>query len=308
MVKAKLVNDGERMIPEYHRNTMGYGDHIARYESALPFVKSKVVLDIASGSGYGSQMLSSHASKVYGVDVDEKAIAYAKNHFSEKNIEFMVGDGVQIPLKDDAVDVVVTFETLEHIEDYKKFMSEIKRVLNDKGQLVISTPNDLEFPEGNHFHVHEFTYDELTTLLKQNFKYVESYYQGTWVYTGISNKEKISGEWDEKIRVINTAPINTDQALYFMAICSNQPIKTSVETLGVVSEHWSGKTISRQNQELQDYIKSTIAHYEGILKAKDEQILTQNAKIEELNKYIDNMASQKIIRMGSNVKSKLRRK
>lgn len=298
-IKAELPNDGERMIPEYHKNSMGYGDHIARYESTLPFVKDKIVLDIASGSGYGTQMISKNAKHVYGVDIEEKAINYAISNFNAPNISFKVGSGTAIPLDNDSIDTVVTFETLEHIENSEKFVSEIKRVLKKNGQLVLSTPNNAEFPKGNHFHVHEFEYEELITLLKKHFKYVDSYYQATWIYTGIGKEDMIFKEWDNHIRVINTSPLKREQVLYFMVVCSNEFIEDYIETLGVISEHWSAKKISIQNNEVQDYIKKTIKHYEGILKAKDEQIL-------ELNKRVDHsLRPRKFVRIYFYIKSKV---
>jgi SAM-dependent methyltransferase len=262
------------------------------------------LLDIASGSGYGSQLLARYADKVYGVDIEERAIDYAVKHYSEKNIEFKVGSGTAIPLDDETIDTVVTFETLEHIENYQSFIEEIKRVLKKNGQLMLSTPNDREFPEGNHFHVHEFTYEELLGLLKKHFKYVDPYYQGTWIYTGVGSDKALFGENDSSIRVINTAPIQRDQALYFMMVCSDEPIKVKIPTLGVVSEHWSGKQIAKQNQEVQNYIKQTIKHFENILTAKDKQIAELNKKTGELQAVIDTRAARKSVRLRNYIKSK----
>ncbi len=67
--KAELVNDYERMVPEFHKDNLIYAEHITRYMAAKPLMKNKVVLDIASGSGYGTKMLAETAKYVYGVDV-----------------------------------------------------------------------------------------------------------------------------------------------------------------------------------------------------------------------------------------------
>ena len=144
-VKAQptLRDTGERMVPEFHKGKLIYAEHTSRYKCAESLVKGKLVLDIASGSGYGTQMLAQVASKVYGVDNNEEAIKYARKNFSAANIEYKLGNGEMIPMEDDSVDVVVTFETIEHIQDHTRFLREIKRVLKPDGLLLISTPNDL---------------------------------------------------------------------------------------------------------------------------------------------------------------------
>src|SRR6185436_11181815 len=98
--KKKLENTGERMIPALHAGELMYAEHVTRYEAAAAIIKDKVVLDIASGSGYGTKMLAEHAKKVYGVDVSAEAVDYAKERFSAKNVEYRVGSGTQIPLED----------------------------------------------------------------------------------------------------------------------------------------------------------------------------------------------------------------
>src|SRR5690242_21358219 len=107
-----LDDTGERMVPEFHKGQLIYAEHLTRYASALPVVAGKTVLDIASGSGYGSQLLASAAAQVYGVDLDADAVAYAQKNFGSDNIEFRIGNATAIPLEDASVDVVVTFETI----------------------------------------------------------------------------------------------------------------------------------------------------------------------------------------------------
>ncbi len=292
---VSLPNDGERMVPELHRQTMAYGDHIARYESAMPFVDGKVVLDIASGSGYGSKMLSRKAKKVYGVDINTDAVKYAQENYSADNIEFIQGSGTAIPLKDDSVDAVVTFETLEHIEEAEQFIKEIKRVLRKDGVLVLSTPNDVEFPEGNHFHVHEFEYEELRDILKKYFKNADSYYQATWIYTAIADADTILNQNDAEIRTIQVAPIERDKALFFMWVCSDERITDKVKSLGVIAEHWSAKQRDIHDKKVEAYIKKTIRHYEKIVKAKDTQIASLNKDMSELQDEIQHINNSSLM-------------
>lgn len=247
MAKSSRVTDksikdtGERMVPAYSQGKIVYGEHMVRYQSILPLVKNKVVLDIASGSGYGSAHLSRTAKHVYGVDISREAIQYAQKNYGSKLIDFMVGDGVKIPLKDNSVDVVVTFETIEHIEKYDQFMKEVKRVLKDKGLLILSTPNDKEYTEENHFHIHEFEQKELESFARQYFKHTEMYFQADWVTSAILEGNKLNEEWVQDVETHQLAPIKLDKSIYFMVIASDGPISGKVTELAVLSEHWSAR-------------------------------------------------------------------
>jgi 2-polyprenyl-3-methyl-5-hydroxy-6-metoxy-1,4-benzoquinol methylase len=241
MVKStKLKDTGERLIPEYHKGDLIYAEHLLRYESAATLVKNKVVLDIACGSGYGSLILAGSAEKVYGVDVDEATIKYAQEKYHKKNIEYKVGDGAQIPLSDNSVDVVVSFETIEHIKNYHQFIKEVKRVLKKDGLAIISTPNDLEFAEGNHFHVHEFEYDELFKTLNKDFKNIKPFFQATWKYVAIGDESLFSSDGHPTlIPTYNLAPLKSSQYLYFYLLCSNRAINENINSIAATGAHYS---------------------------------------------------------------------
>ncbi len=248
MTDHALEDSGERMIPELHKGKLIYAEHMTRYMSASDLAKGKVVLDIACGTGYGSQLLAGSAKKVYGVDVDEATVAYAQKKYPAKNIEYIVGDGERIPLDDNSVDLVVTFETIEHIKDYKQFVREVARVLKPDGLAIVSTPNDLEFIEGNHFHLHEFKYKELIGLLKTSFKNIDSYFQATWKGVSIGKESFFTKETDASMPLYNFAPIKPEQYLYFYLLCSNREITEKVEEFAALGEHYS------ERRMVQDYM------------------------------------------------------
>ncbi|HJP96896.1 MAG TPA: class I SAM-dependent methyltransferase [Candidatus Saccharimonadales bacterium] len=288
VVDKSLADTGERMIPAYHKGHMVYGEHIVRYQAALPLVKGKTVLDVASGSGYGSSFLSTTAKKVYGVDVDKDAIAYAKKNYASKNTEFVLGDGTSIPLEDNSVEVVVSFETIEHIEDYETFMKEVKRVLKDDGLFILSTPNDVEFPETNHFHIHEFERTELQKLVARYFKHTKSYYQATWLYNALIDEAGITKEWESPVQTIQTAPVNLDKCIYFYMLCTNRKLTESVEPLAAISEHWS----ARQIQEYEAGVRMHIEDQGAVMKHHENTISQKEAELEMTRKELNRLQTE----------------
>ena len=100
-----------------------------RYKLAQKYCEGKKVLDIACGTGYGSKELAEVASSVIGIDVDKASVELAQKMYQSKNLQFKLGNGQDIQVEDESMDVVVSFETIEHIVDYHQFMRELKRVL-----------------------------------------------------------------------------------------------------------------------------------------------------------------------------------
>lgn len=155
---------GERLIVGLS-NKRNEEDHIARYEYAEQFVKGKRVLDLACGSGFGSAMVSdAGAVSVDGVDIAPEAIDYAKKNFARENVSFHQGSADSLSFADKSFDVIVSFETIEHLPDEirAKYLDEMHRVLTDEGLLLLSTPNKAILSPwtkkpGNKFHILEYS-------------------------------------------------------------------------------------------------------------------------------------------------------
>ncbi|AXE63393.1 hypothetical protein BBF93_03550 [Hyphomonas sp. CACIAM 19H1] len=156
-------------------------EHRHRYIFAMHYCKGKRVLDIASGEGYGSAMLAQVAEQVKGVDISEEAVRHAQKSYTTDNLEYICGSATAIPLDDHSVDVVVSFETIEHFIGHDKFISEIRRVLVPGGLLIMSSPNKEIYStiHGNHneFHVSELTKKEFRELLGSAFRNVRGLQQ-----------------------------------------------------------------------------------------------------------------------------------
>ncbi|WP_336275057.1 glycoside hydrolase family 99-like domain-containing protein [Vreelandella indica] len=168
-----LPSTGERFLAEFEGDIVA--EHYHRYLLATRFVADKRVLDIASGEGYGSHLLAAQAAHVIGVDIDPDAVRHAEHTYQRDNLEYRQGDCTAIPLPDASVDVVVSFETIEHHDQHQAMLQDIKRVLRPGGLLIISSPDKREYSDvpgyNNPFHVKELYHDEFESLLAQHFSH-----------------------------------------------------------------------------------------------------------------------------------------
>jgi ubiquinone/menaquinone biosynthesis C-methylase UbiE len=174
MKQENLSNTGERLLPEIRdANALM---HWHRYEFALALCRGKKVLDIASGEGYGSNLLSKVAKSVTGVDVSPEAVAHAAAKYRSSNLRYVQGSADRIPVEDATIEVAVSFETIEHHEMHDEMISELKRVLRPDGLLIISTPDKLNLTDrpGNYnpFHVKELYREEFHALVRTQFSNV----------------------------------------------------------------------------------------------------------------------------------------
>ena len=142
---ADLEFTGERYMPSIGGNILL--EHMHRYHLAKRYVSGKTVLDIASGEGFGSSVLAQSAERVIGVDISPQTVAHAAATYPRVNLTFEVGSASAIPLRDQSVDVVVSFETIEHVAEHEQMMSEIRRVLKPGGTLIISTPEKANYSD-----------------------------------------------------------------------------------------------------------------------------------------------------------------
>jgi glycosyltransferase involved in cell wall biosynthesis/ubiquinone/menaquinone biosynthesis C-methylase UbiE len=169
----------ERIILEEETFSGPLAAHLKRYDFAKHFCANKVVLDAACGTGYGSHYLAEFAKEVIGIDISKEAITYAKEHYQRENIQFKAMDVHNLEFPDKYFDAVCSFETLEHLEEPVKFVSEVKRVLKDDGIFIISTPytKRTTYNPKNPYHKVEFSRKEFEGFLKKYFMNVEIFGQ-----------------------------------------------------------------------------------------------------------------------------------
>lgn len=188
---------GERMVPEKCDQDT-FLEHIYRYKFALPYAQNHDVLDIACGEGYGSAALvAGGARSVVGVDIDVESVEHARRKY---NLQTRVGSAEAIPAADDEFDVVVSFETIEHVENPERFLDECARVCRPGGHLVISTPNKNVYLHGetpNQYHLSEMTPEQFMDCLNSRFRGVELFGQ-------ILSK---APWWSPRICSVTTSPL-----------------------------------------------------------------------------------------------------
>lgn len=174
MNSRPVVFTGEFMVPG-GCNKWTEANHYARYDFASDYVAGKDVLDIACGVGYGTAALArAGARSVEGVDIRSENIDYAREKYSAENLSFKCGDVTSYG-ETASYDVIVCFETIEHIPCFYAALENFRRILRNGGVLLVSSPNRLlssprarwvTDPPENKFHVREFTESELLLLLE----------------------------------------------------------------------------------------------------------------------------------------------
>lgn len=201
-----------------------YDEHLVRYQLASQLVAGKTVLDVASGSGYGSHLLAKAGAKeVIGVDIDKAAVAEASKNYTAANLRFVVDSAEELAeIADNSVELVTSFETIEHLPNPEKYLQALHRVLTPNGLALISTPNRLVFGQKNPFHIKEFTKEEFLKILTNHFFSVELLEQRNALASFISGNRPGS-----PLLLANqqTAP------LYFVALCAKQAGETKLSSV-----------------------------------------------------------------------------
>lgn len=137
------------------------------YNVIRRIVRNKVA-DIGFGTGFGTHLLNVNAKEVYGFEIDENAIQFAKAVFPFKNLHYEYGDIVK-SITGQEFNYVVMIDVIEHIKDEKKALDNVKKMMAKDGTLILSTPNRLSRYRKGESHVREYAPKELEGILKRHF-------------------------------------------------------------------------------------------------------------------------------------------
>lgn len=169
--RPALPLTGERTTPDVDHENYWFRRHEVVYAAIAGACRDAVVLDAGVGEGYGAASLARVARRVIGAEVDASTAAHVARRYPA--VDVVRADLHRLPLADATVDVVVTLQVIEHLDDQPGFLAECHRVLRPGGTVLCSTPNRLTFSPGrgrddvplNPFHTRELDAEQLTDLV-----------------------------------------------------------------------------------------------------------------------------------------------
>ena len=107
-------------------------------------VKGQLVLDLACGEGYNTRILARKGAKVAGIDLSTELVKHAKKEERKEKlgIDYYISDAADLSVfSNNRFDLVTCFMALQDIANYEKAISEVARVLKNKGRFVFSIPH-----------------------------------------------------------------------------------------------------------------------------------------------------------------------
>jgi ubiquinone/menaquinone biosynthesis C-methylase UbiE len=122
-------------------------------------------LDLGSGTGDFTAVLSEAGAQAVGVDVAQAALERARSRHPELDFELMPIRG-PLPFADNEFDLVWASEVIEHVADTARWLSEVRRVIRPQGRLLVTTPSHARLrlllggverfsePLGDHLHLY----------------------------------------------------------------------------------------------------------------------------------------------------------
>lgn len=249
---------GERLLPDQQRGELVHAEHLARYQFAAKLANGLRVLDAACGEGYGTAMIASAGAKLaVGVDVDEKAVEHARERYG---LDFRQGDVTELPFDEGSFDLVVSFETIEHVGDGERVISEFRRVLSDEGLLVISTPNKSEYLMSTDFHEREYTSDEFEALLRARFEDVRMLHQQNWLLSAVLSQEQ--SRIDDPsvpvaIQLSKAWGHEPGRELYTIAVCGSR-VPSSAPEVGTLTGVYEAHQLAERLEEAERHIAAWV--------------------------------------------------
>ncbi len=269
---------GERFIPEVMGGQLIEAEHVVRYALAAQLVRGRQVLDAGCGVGWGTGLLvAAGASSATGLDLDADAVANARGRVP--GAHFVQGDLAQLPWDAGSFDLVVCFETLEHVADQEQALDELVRVLAPDGLLLVSSPNPRVYPAGNPFHLHEFTPEELREAVGKRLPNVAQWNQHNQIASILVQEGSLPpGETREVLaRTIRPLESGTDPYSTVIAGCGPSPLLPPLlccapsdqllhlEALGVL--------LSEERERMSEDQKRVVEEREQILAERSKMLL-----------------------------------
>lgn len=153
-----------------YKDSKRFFENFFCYFHSYDFLQGKSVLEIGSGYGGMAVYAKKHlgTGMYVGLEPDKTAVVLSKNYFALENAEVFVlnGIGENIPFKENSFDIVYCCDTLEHVMDIEKVLSESYRVLKSNGYFLAIFPPYLH-PWGPHIHEFRLPYVHVLWSLEE---------------------------------------------------------------------------------------------------------------------------------------------
>jgi SAM-dependent methyltransferase len=175
------ISDGGERVTHLRPNGC-YLAHLSIYRFALQFVQASIVLDMGSGSGYGTAYLAENgAAFVEGIDVSDTAVAFSQQYFTLENVRYRVGDLQHIAgFEDGAFDVIFSSNTFEHVPNILAAWREVWRLMKPDGWFILAVPPIVDestraMNVSNPFHLNIWSPRQWHHILSLYFNGVQPY-------------------------------------------------------------------------------------------------------------------------------------
>lgn len=160
-----------RPMSDKHIYQTGYSDYFAKYQFDFERQKQKAdktlavlsdyfgadvmrtlkLLDVGCSAGLMTSVYAQFFAEVVGVDIDAPAVAFANGNERGPNTRYCVSDGMSLPFASETFDVVTCSHIYEHVPDYNRLISEIRRVLRPGGVCYFVAQNRICLVEPHYF-------------------------------------------------------------------------------------------------------------------------------------------------------------
>jgi SAM-dependent methyltransferase len=308
---------GERFLPTCS-GEIAY-EHWHRYAFARRFVEGKRVLDAACGEGYGTALLGAVAATATGIDIDVATIDRARAAYGDdKRVRFIASSCAGLPLPSASIDVVVSFETIEHLAaaDQLAMLIEFARVLTADGLLVISSPNRRLYSDArnyvNKYHLQELYRDDLGRLLTRRFPAQRwhhqrlSYWSGIWT-EGQGESAPAPGAVEAWVGdTAQIAPYPVPEGMYFIVLAARdakalpaENVTVSLFTDAEESELKRTEANAREVLRLDGLLKENVAaldrqaghvrHLEALVAERERLVVERDAAVQRHAAHVQHL-------------------
>lgn len=148
-VKDKVSEDTIRgFYNKIAGNYFQYRNEVTDYWSLIewPVVErnysswnNKVIVDVGCGSGnFINKIITFPFKKAIGVDISDEMIKICKENNTCSKVDFAKESVMNLPFKDSSIDLITSFNVLHYVEDLRKALSELYRILKSDGKIIFS--------------------------------------------------------------------------------------------------------------------------------------------------------------------------